>query len=190
MAEAVGIFDFWKKSSKNDSADISRLELEDLQCGYLFDYDMKTWQVTAAHNYTYGEGHTACEWEIAHSDIKRFLMCNSGDEVTYCLGEKINLREISPAVRETIIKTEDPPSVVTYRNKKYHLEESGTGLFYRDKKEQATEFIYWELIDEKDTSFISLEQWGETDFTASLASWVESYQFTNILPFDLNKGRT
>lgn len=178
----MGIFDFWKKDEP--SADISRLELKDLRRGYLFDYDMKTWQVTATHNYTYGEGHTACEWEIEHSGEQKFLMRNSGDEITYCLGEKINLRELSPAVKESIISTEDPPATITYRKQEYHLEESGSGLFYRNQQETATEFIYWEFIDTSDSSFISIEQWGETDFTASHAVWVESHQFTAILPFD------
>lgn len=174
------MFNFFKK--KQPPPTPASLALQDMQRGYLFDYDMRTWQVLAVHNYVYGKHHKATEWEVEHSNERCFLQCSRDDEVSWCWGAKINLHEITPDVRKSIIDTEDPPNTVTLQEQQYHLEESGTGLFYRQQGEDAAEFIYWELIDAQDKNFITIEQWGETDFTASFATHVERWQFSNVLP--------
>ena len=173
------MFNFFKKKQQPVP---TSLELQDMQRGYLFDYDMRTWQVLAVHDYVYGKHHKAREWEIEHSNERCFLQRSSDDEVSWCWGTKINLTAITPDVRKSIIDSEDPPSKVTLQGQQYHLEESGTGLFYREQGKEAAEFIYWELIDAQDKHFITIEQWDECDFTASLAEQVERWQFSNILP--------
>ncbi len=173
------MFNFFKK--RQPPAAVS-LELQDMQAGYLFDYDLRTWQVTAVHDYVYGKHSQAREWEVEHSNERCFLQCSSDDEVSWCFGTKINLHEITPDVRKSIIATEDPPKQVTLRGQQYHLEESGTGQFYQAQGKEAAEFIYWELIDAQDKRFVTIEQWDESDFTASLAERVERWQFSNVLP--------
>ncbi|MFQ5585121.1 MAG: DUF4178 domain-containing protein [Calditrichia bacterium] len=42
--------------------------------------------------------------------------------------------------------------------------------------------MYWDFIDEEDENFLTIEQWGETEFEAAMGYYVEEYQFTNILP--------
>ena len=181
----MGIFDFLQTKKSDPALDVSRLQLTDMQKGYMFDYDMLTWQVMARNNYVYGQGETSIEWEIEHANDKRYLM-HSKNEDNYCLGKKISFREITPAVTASIIANDGPPSVVSYLGKKFHLEESGTGLFHPHQQDKGQEFVYWELIDEEDSSFISIEQWDERDFTASYALWVERFQFSNILPSALD----
>ena len=173
------MLNFFKKKPAPAS---TSLELQDMQRGYLFDYDMRTWQVLAVHDYVYGKHHKAREWEVEHSNERCFLQRSSDDEVSWCWGAKINLHEITPDVRKSIIDSDDPPNTITVRGQQYHLEESGTGLFYREQDKEAAEFIYWELIDAQDKHFITIEQWDETDFTASLATQVERWQFSNVLP--------
>lgn len=169
----------WKKNSKPLP---TVLTINDLQVGYLFDYDMKSWQVLRVNNYRYGAGEQSREWEVEHAGQHRFLIRNDGDELSYCWGQKIgNLNQLGATTRQTIIDTDDPPTTITYDGKHYHLEESGTGLFSR-QQDEAIEFVYWELIDEQDQEFVTIEQWGEGDFTASHACWIEEYQITNILP--------
>ncbi len=171
------MFNFFKKKPTPAS-----LALHDMQRGYLFDYDMRTWQVLAVHDYVYGKHHQAREWEIEHGNERCFLQRSCDDEVSWCWGTKIALAALTPDVRRSILDTEDPPRIVTWQGQQYHLEESGTGLFYREQGKEAEEFIYWELIDTQDKRFITIEQWDESDFTASYATYVERWQFSNVLP--------
>ncbi|MBT3880259.1 MAG: DUF4178 domain-containing protein [Candidatus Scalindua sp.] len=44
------------------------------------------------------------------------------------------------------------------------------------------EFLYWDYYDLSEEKTLTIEQWGEDKFDASVGNYVEEYQFTNILP--------
>ncbi|NOX36004.1 MAG: DUF4178 domain-containing protein [Calditrichaeota bacterium] len=178
----MALFDFFKKKDKKEFDPLRDLTLEKLQVGYLVDYDMKTWEVTAHHRYDFGEGYTAEEWELTAGREKIYLEKSEDDDVEWTVSRKIPLGAIQEDVRSYIIEHDDPPHQITYKGKTYYLDESGAGYFYEDGKEPPIGFVYWDFIDEEDEHFVTIEQWGETEFEAAFGYYVEPYQFSNILP--------
>ncbi len=175
----MGLKDWFKK--KDDFDPLKDLELSKLRVGFMVDYDLETWQVTGTCRHDYGEGDITDEWEITSGRMKRYLERSEDDEITWTLSKKIPIGAIDDDIRNYIIAHDDPPDKIVYNAKTYYLEESGTG---RMLKQDATpkEFVYWEFIDEDDENFVTIEQWGETEFEAAAGHYVEEYQFTNILP--------
>ena len=177
----MALKDFFKK--KKDKLDPLRdLVLSKLRVGYLVDFDMKTWEVTGYNRYDFGEGYEAFEWELTSGREKWYLERSEDDEIEWTLSKKIPIGVIEGNIRQYIIENDDPPDEVFCNKKKYYLDESGSGYMYEDDEGPPKEFVYWDFIDEEDEYFLTIEQWGETEFEAAEGYYVEEYQFTNILP--------
>ena len=58
----------------------------------------------------------------------------------------------------------------------------GAGYFHKNGQGRGIQFIFWDFIDDTGDNFVTIEQWGESEFEASAGICVEEYQFTNILP--------
>ncbi|MFQ5822600.1 MAG: DUF4178 domain-containing protein [bacterium] len=180
----MGLKDLFKK--KEDEFDpLKDLELSKLRVGFFVDYDMTTWEVTDYNKYDYGEGYITDEWELTTGREKWYLERSEDDEVEWNLAKKIPIGAIEGDIRKYIIEHDDPPSQVVCKGKKYYLDESGTGYLYEGGQGAAKEFVYWDFIDEEDEHFLTIEQWGETDFEAAEGYYVEEYQFSNILPGEI-----
>ena len=177
----MSLFDFGK--GKKDVFDpLKDLILEKLKVGYYLEYDMKTWQVTAYNKYDFGDGMWSQEWELTSGREKCYLERREDDDVEWALSKKIPLGAIDQNVREHIRDFEDPPGQIEVKGKIFYLDESSSVYYYPGGKEPKQGLIAWEFIDEDDTAFVTLEQWGEEDFEAAQGVYVEEYQFTNILP--------
>ena len=178
----MGLTDFFKKKDGEGIDPLKDLVLDKLQVGFVLDYDMKTWQVTAHHTYDFGDGYETKEWELRSADETWYLERSEDDEVEWTFTKKIPLAAIDGNIRQHIIDNEDPPDRIVYKDKTYFLDESGAGYFLENGTPPKKEFIYWDFIDEEQEECLTIEQWGETDFEAAHGSYVEEYQFSNILP--------
>lgn len=176
------IRDFFRDKKDEPLDPLKDLILSKLQPGFMVDYDMKTWQVTAHNKYDYGEGYTSEEWELTGAGEAWYLERYEDDKVEWSFCKKIPIGSIEDDIRKHIIETDDPPKKIEYQGESYYLDESGAAYFLKDGKEPRQEFIFWTFIDEKENKFISIEQWGEQEFEASAGLYVEEYQFINILP--------
>lgn len=177
----MGLRDLFKKK-EDDFDPLKDLELSKLRVGYYVDYDLKTWEVTDYNKYEFGEGYTTEEWELTAGREKWYLERSDNDEVEWTLSKKIPIGAIEGEIRQYIIEHDDPPEQVVCKGKKYYLDESGAGYLYEGGEEPAKEFVYWDFIDEEDEHFLTIEQYGETEFEAAEGYYVEEYQFVNILP--------
>ena len=177
----MALRDIFKKK-KDDLDPLKDLVLSKLKKGYLVDFDMKTWMVSGYNLYDFGEDYEAEEWELIEGDEKWYLERSEDDDVEWSLSKKIPIGAIEGEVRQHIINNDDPPDQVVYKGKKYYLDESGSGYMYENGEGEPSEFIYWDFIDEEDEHFLTIEQWGETEFEAAFGYYVEEYQFNNILP--------
>ena len=178
----MGFFDFIKKKDAVPLDPLKDLILEKMRIGYFVDYDMQTWQVIGYNSYEYGEGESVDEWELKHGREKRYLERFEEDEVIWSFGQKIAIGAIEGDLRKYIMKNDDLPENITYNGLSYYLDESGAGYFYKNGTRPGIQFIFWNFIDEANDKYVSIEQWGESDFEASAGIFVEEYQFTNILP--------
>jgi hypothetical protein len=160
---------------------LSDLTLSKLKVGYVLDYDLKTWQVTAHNRYDYS-GRWTDEWELRTASDVCYLEREEDDDVSWVLYRKLPLSDVDGDVRAHIRRHDDPPETLTCRGVTYSAEDSDAGYFHKGGGASRQEFICWTYADDEGRRFLVIEQWGEADFEAALGEVVEEYMFTDILP--------
>ncbi len=178
----MGIKDLFKKDKKKDFDPLSDLSLSKLKVGYLVDYDLKTWEVVASNYYDWSGGDISNEWQLKSGDEVVYLEKESDDEDEWSLNRKIAFGRLGSEVKEHIIETGDPPEEIVFEGTTYYKEETAGGRFYKDGQGTGRELLRWSYEDDDSRSYLSIEQWGEEDFDATIGEPVEEYQFENILP--------
>jgi len=156
--------------------------LEDLQVGYLVDFDLKTWEVIGYNVYDY-DGFETREWELRCGEEVRFLELAVDDgQAEWVLTRKIGLRQLDPEVAAAIIDSGDPPEEVRLAGRPYLAVESSAGQMREGGGGRGHEFVNWSYESEEGERVLFISQWGERDFRAYEGEYVEEYQFTDILP--------
>ena len=171
---------FGKKTTEEAPDPLADLVLEKLKVGYLVDYDMQTWQVTSYCRYNFsGKDDSVEEWEITAAGEPRFLERAAG---AWSLSRKISIGDIAGDERQQILDHEDPPERIVFEGTEFHLDASYAGQMLADGTGPGEDVIRWEFLDGAETTFVGVEQWGETEFAAAAGFVVEDYQFNQILP--------
>ncbi len=182
----MGWLKFFKQDDKPDP--LKDLTLSRLDLGYFVDYDMKTWEVTACHYYDWGAGDVTYEWQLKSSDETIYLEREPDDEDYWSVSRKIPIQQMASHLADHIAENGDPPEQIEFDGKTYDLDETAGGHYYqnqsRNEYAEGRELLKWEYADDSGKLFVSIEQWGETEFEAAYGEQVEEYQFTNILPKD------
>ncbi|MEM1201663.1 MAG: DUF4178 domain-containing protein [Acidobacteriota bacterium] len=181
----MGLFDFLRK--REDPADphpdpIHDLVLSKLRPGYLLDHDLETWQVTAHHRYELDGEDTVEEWELLAGRQRVYLELEHDDGEHWSLSKKIPLGAIDGDVRRHILDNDDPPPRLRHDGVDYHLDESRAGYYFENGVGPRQELLKWDYVDGDEARTLTVEQWGEDDFEASVGKVVFPHQFTNILP--------
>lgn len=178
----MGFMDFFKRKKNENPDPLSDLTLPNLKQGFFVDYDMKTRCVTQCNYYDWGSDDLTYEWQLTSADETIYLEREPDDEDYWSVSRKISFNSIDNKVTEHILTHQDPPSQIIYNKTTFFLSETGGGRFHKDGKEPGRELVKWDFEDDTGKNFLSIEQWGEKDFEASTGYRVEAYQFTNILP--------
>ena len=176
----MGLFDKLKRKKEEPDIDIT---LSKLKVGYFLDYDLKTWEVTEYNKYDWGDDVYSYEWELTASDEVLYLEREDDeDEVEWTMVKKIPIRSIDSGLSEYIQEHEDPPKELKYEGETYYLDDNGGGYFCKGGGKEGAEFLFWDFVDKSEDLILSIEQWSEERFEASVGKYVEEYEFTNILP--------
>ncbi len=177
------VFKKWLDRKKAAGPDpIADLTPAKLKVGYYLDYDLKTWEVTGAHRYDWGDGDETFEWQLKSHDDTIYLEREPGDEDYWSISRKIAVQRLGAAIIQHIKANEDPPEEIVYDGTSYFLEESAAGHFFQTEQSAGRELLRWDFIDDQEEKILSIEQWGENEFEAAVGIMVQEYQFTNILP--------
>jgi hypothetical protein len=183
----MGWKDFFKKGNgEKQEETFKELTLKSMEPGYYVDYDLKTWQVSAYNIYDWGAGDKSYEWQLVSSDETIYLELEIDDEEEWCISRKIGFGSLGAKVKNHIMENEDPPDEITYKGVTYYMEEMGGGKFLKGGNGPGHQLVKWDYEDDSGDKYLSIEQWGEEDFEASVGEPVEEYQFTNILPSESN----
>lgn len=178
------MFDFFKKKKEEPAYDVTNLSLRDLDFGFIFDYDMKSWVVKEVYEYDWGDNNFTKEYKIDSGDEVAFLSVDDDSELTITLTKSIKIRKIEEDLREEITQTEKAPSKIHYEGQTYYLDADNAGYFRDCGKETKDweEFFSWEYLDENEDKIISITQWDERTFDAFAGIVLEPYHFSNIIP--------
>lgn len=178
------MFDFFRKKKKEPDYDVTNLSLRDLDFGFVFDYDMKSWVVKEVYEYDWGDNNFTKEYKVDSGDEVAFLSVDDDAELTITITKQIKIRKIEEDLTEEIVKTEKAPGKIHYEGDTYYLDSDSAGYF-RDcgkETEDWEELFSWEYYDENEDKIISITQWDERTFDAYAGVFLEPYKFSNILP--------
>ena len=179
----MGLFSRFKKKRK-PSYDPNNITVEDLAQGFVFEYNLETWEIVEEYEYDWGDNFYTKEFKISNGNKTHYLSIEDDDSLTITLTNKIKLRSIESDVADSIIKFAEAPREIIYKNKKYYLEKESPGYF-RNISNDANdwdEFVSWDYYDEKEELYICIEQWDEKEFEASAGIIIKEFEISNILP--------
>ncbi len=173
--------DLFKKPDDPTFDPLQDLVLEKLRVGYLVDYDLKTWRVSAHNTYDF-DGQKVDEWELAYDRDLRYLERYEDDDEVWTLATKVPVGTLGDAVRDRLYAQQEPPGEVVYRDRAYHLYDDAAGYFREGGVGEPQPMLTWDYSDAENAHFLTVEQWGEREIQASVSVRVHTYEFTNILP--------
>ncbi|OYT10872.1 MAG: hypothetical protein B6I18_06835 [Bacteroidetes bacterium 4572_112] len=179
----MGLFSMFKKKDE-PSYDPSNITVSDLAQGFVFEYNMTTWEVKEEYEYDWGENFFSKEYKISNGEETLFLSVEEDDELNLMMTKKIKLRKIDTDVADSIMKFNEAPREIMYEGKKYFLEKESPGYF-RDISNDASdwdEFISWDYYDDSEELYICVEQWDEKEFEAAAGFTIKEFEISNILP--------
>ncbi|MEM8929944.1 MAG: DUF4178 domain-containing protein [Acidobacteriota bacterium] len=155
--------------------------LADLAVGWMVDYDLRTWQVTDHEHYTFNDGATADEWELSSGHDRLYLERSDDDgEVEWSISRPLPIERLE-GVRDHILQHDDPPDAIEYGGRTFRMEWSVGGSVRPVAGGEERRLIEWELLDADEEHFLAIQQWGDTEFTASEGEVVQPFLFTHLL---------
>ena len=172
---------FGGKSDKETFDPLRDLTLSKLKVGFLVDYELKTWQVKQRDSYDF-DGDRHYEWKLDAGDDVCFLAKESDSPSKWTVSRPIAFSVLGQNVHDHVRTHEDPPSSIDYEGTQFSLVESGAGHYYQDDQDEGEELIYWDYVDSNSKHTLTIQQWGEDEFEASLGLYVSEYEFSNVLP--------
>ena len=177
------MFDFFKKK-KAPTYDVTNLSLKDLNVGFIFDYDMKSWVVKEVYKYDWGNNNFTSEYKVDSGDEVAFLHIADEGELEISLSKSIRISKIDEAITDEIEKNEKPPRKIHFDEELYYLEEDAAGYFRDLSKETEDweELVTWEYLNDEATKVLSITQWDIRNFEASAGLVLKEFQFSNIIP--------
>ena len=176
------MFNLFKKK-KEPEYDVTNLTVKDLNYGFIFDYDMKSWVVKEVYKYDWGGNFFTKEYKIDSGDEVAFLGVEDDAELTISFAKSMKMRKIEEDVFEAITEQKKAPSKIHYKEETFYLDEDSAGYF-RDLAEDRAweELIAYDYLNEDETKFISLTQWDERTVEAYTGILLKPYQISNIIP--------
>lgn len=176
----MGLFDLFTK--KKPHYDPNNIMVSDMRTGFVFDYDLKSWEVVQTFEYQWQDNSVSLEFTIDNGEEQRFLSVDDDDGLFITLMEKTRIRLIDEDLPDYILRHETPPKTINYKGRTYYLDDESVGVCYEEGEKEGSDLISWEYYDETEKYIICIEQWGENDFDASYGIVVKDFEFSNILP--------
>ncbi len=177
----MGIFDIFK--NKEPHYDSTNIQVKDLDVGFVFEYDLETWEVQAIYEYDWGDDYFTREFKINNGSKTRFLSIEEDDELEISITKKIKIRALDENLTELLHDKQQPPKKITHEGVTYLLENEAPGYFHDIAKgDHWEEFRSWDFEDDEGLKILCIEQWDEKEFEASIGKKIKEFEISNILP--------
>lgn len=179
----MGFTDFFKR--KQPKYDSTNIRVTDLDVGFVFEYDLETWEVQACFEYDWGDNYFSQEFKIFNGKETRYLALEEDDEICLSISKKIKLRQLGENVHSSLLNQQRPPASFEFEGRKYFFEKEAPGYYNEVAKgDEWIEMLSWDYEDERGEYVICIEQWDESEFEASAGKVVKEFEISNILPSD------
>ncbi len=175
------MFNFFKKD-KEPKYDPTNITVKDLEKGFVFEYDLRTWEVQEAYTYDWGDEFFSREYKVYDGSETRFLSVEEDDKLELSWHEKIKLSMLSVDIEREITENSRPPKAIVFQGITFYRDEESPGYFNSGDNDAWVEMIAWDYYDEEDEYELSIEQWEERSFEASFGKSLEEFEVSNILP--------
>ena len=177
----MGIFDFFKKEEE-PSYDATNIQVTDLNVGFVFEYDLSTWEVKAVYRYDWGNEHFSREFKVSNGVDTRYLSLEDDDEIELEWSKKVKISKIDIDLLDTPITEQKPPRKIHYEGTAYRLANSSMGYFFDEgTDEDWAEFRTWNFESAQEET-LTIEQWDDEEFDASVGKVIKEFEISNILP--------
>ncbi len=178
------MFDFFKKKEKDPAYDVTNLSIRNLDMGFVFDYNMKSWVVKEMWEYDWGDNNFTMEFKVDSGDEVGFLGIEDEGELWITLSKAIRIHKIEEDVVEEIEKKQKPPRKLHYEGDVYFLEDDSAGYCRDASKETENweEFINWDYYTDDESKVLSITQWDEHNIEAHAGHVLKEHEFSNFLP--------
>ncbi len=179
----MGIFDIFKnKKDEEKHYDPTDIKVTDLENGYLLDYDLETWTVTKMSEYDWGNSFFTREFTITSKGKVRYLHIEDDGKLIVTISEEIRLRKLGVDVLDYLELHGKPPKKITYLDTNYFLDEKSPGFYRNTENENWEELISFDYLDDNEEKCLTITQWDEDDFEASVGHFINPIDISNILP--------
>ena len=177
----------WFKKKKDDEDenrykyDPTNVRLNQLRIGSFLDYDFKTWEVKAYYEYDWGNDYFADEYQLQEGKQTLFLYVEEDGDLYCTLNRQIKIHDLPDEVLDVTLQKETPPMRIQFEGETYYKQGENIGYQRGDGQNEWTELISWAYATKDEKKVMTIERWGEEDFTASVGIVVNEYEFTNII---------
>lgn len=180
----MGIFDFFKSKNKEESSfDPLNIKVEDLKKGDLFDYDLETWIVKEEFEYDWGNEVFTKELLIEQGGNELTLSIDVEDGLELTIQKAVKIRKLNEYFVDHLKEKQEPLKKIEFEGVNYYLNSKNYG-YYRNVSTNAEgeECISWDFYNDNEDQILSIEQWSEEEFEASVGKVITSRDISNILP--------
>ena len=71
---------------------------------------------------------------------------------------------------------------LVYENKTFSRKESSQGFCSEDGGDEESEFVSWLYQNPDSKELLSIDRWGEEEYSSAKGNYVKEIEFSNILP--------
>ena len=133
------------------------------------------------HRYDF-DGDIVHEWQLRSADDTLHLACETDDETEWSVSRPFDVSRLPADILASIKTTDDPPETIVFEGITWQMTEISAGQYYKDGLGNGRDLIAWNYENEDGSRYLTIEQWGENAFEASMGEPVAEWQFENLLP--------
>ncbi|MCT4615677.1 MAG: DUF4178 domain-containing protein [Marinifilaceae bacterium] len=179
----MGFFDFFKKNKAQPEYDSTDIRVTDLDLGFVFDYDLKSWEVKAVYQYDWGDDFFSYEYKIFDGEETLFLTLEEDDFLDLSINKKIRFQELGENTFHSFMNDAKAPYSIHYNGETFFYKNEEYGHFNEaTKNDNWLEFKVFNFENKDGSMYISVEQFGEHEFEASVGKAIKEFEISNILP--------
>lgn len=176
----MGIFDFFKKQEPPKGGDYT---VQDLQEGYIIDFDFESWKVEHIGTYDWGNEEFTYEATIFNGKERKYLDFSDDPTSENVLYSDVKTSKLPSSLFTLLEQGQKPNRELVWNGEKFILEESSVGFYSETNgnKKDWEEVMNFTYLSEKGT-YLSIDQWDEDDFECSSGQILSLAMIEQILP--------